>query len=277
MRNQDIHFEEDLFEVITGGLKAGDEVVVNQYDLRGVRHYRIRAAAKSPKPVYDYELLPRYLFIGAAFMTLGILVLLTRKLPDFFVRMFFWMWSLGRMRIREVGLKNVPTNGPVVLATNCQTLRSGLQLVSVTDRTTKVLLPSGYERAVGIGILRVLASRTTVIEMPPPTGSHQAWEAVRRTAQAALADGHMLAIDVEGGLDGNLQDFLAQVRRDTAAPIIPVYCGPLDPDERTPRIRVVFGQPVKPEATLTDLQAGIQKLGEWVRHNDDAAAADDAH
>jgi MFS family permease len=308
-----IELDDDLLELLTGGLTEGDRVVVSKYALRGVDHYLVRADAPadwplvgatavglgespiSPAPlaaasvlaslrgapplkaVYDYELLPRYLFIGAALMTLGILVLLTRKLPDFFVRMFFWMWSLGRVQIREVGLKNLPTNGPVVLATNAHTLRDGLELVSVTDRTTKVVLPAGYERAVGFGILRTLAPRMTVIEMPPATAPHATWDAVRRQAEAALAGGHLLAVAVEGG-DGDLQSFLTQVRRDTAAPIVPVFCGPIDPAEATPRIRVVFGQSAKADATLHDLRAEIDKLGNWVRHHDDdVAAVDEAH
>ena len=44
-----------------------------------------------------------------------------------------------------------------------------------------------------------------------------------------------------------------------------------------PRIRVVFGQPVKPGAAMGDVRAEIHKLGDWVRHNDDTAAADEAH
>lgn len=277
MSNQEVEFDQDLFEVVTGGLKKGDDVVVSEYDLRGVKHFRIRAAAKPAKTVYDYELLPRYLFIGAAAMTLGILVLLTWKLPDFFVRMFFWMWSLGRFQIREVGLKNLPTNGPVLLATNCATLTSGLQLVSVTDRTTKVVLPHGYDRAVGLGILRTLAPRTTVIEMPAagaPTGD---WDSVRAVAEAALRHGHLLAVAVDAVGNGDVQEFVDHVRRDTAAPIVPVFCGPLDPAETKQRIRVVFGQPVKPDAAMSDVRTEIHKLGDWVRQNDDAAAADEAH
>jgi MFS family permease len=278
IRNQDIEFEEDLFEIISGGLKPGDEVAVTQYDLRGVRHFRVRAANRSPKLVYDYEYLPRYLFIGAALMTLGILLLLTRKLPDFFVRTFFWLWSLGRMHIREVGLKNLPTNGPVVLATNCENLRSGLILVSVTDRTTKVLLPAGYDRAMGIGILRTLAPRTTVIEMPPATASAADWDSVRRRAEAALADGHLLAVAVDGpGVDGDLQAFVTHVRQDTQAPIVPVFCGALDPAEPRPRVRVVFGQQAKAGAGLAEVRAEIDKLGDWIRHNDDTAGAEEQH
>jgi MFS family permease len=269
-RTEDIDFDDNLFEVLSGGLKQGDPVVVSQYNLRGVRHFRIRAEGQAPKKVYDYESLPRYLFIGAALMTLGILILLTRQLPDFFLRSLFWVWSLGRFQIREVGLKNLPTDGPVVLATNCHSLRSGLQLVSVTDRTTKVVLPAGYDRRIGVGILRRLAPRTTVLEMPPSDAPPERWDQVRGRAEAALAGGQVLAVCVDGaGLDGAVQELVAELGRGSRAPIVPVYCGVLDPADATPRVRVVFGQPLKPDATLADVRTEIQKLGEWARCNED--------
>jgi MFS family permease len=264
-----IEMDDGLLELLTGGLGKGDRVIVSKYTLRGVDHYLVRAEGQPLRPVFDYEQLPRYLFIGAALMTLGILVLLTRKLPDFFVRTFFWMWSLGRFRIREVGLKNLPTIGPVVLATNCRSLQSGLQLVSVTDRTTKVLLPAGYDRAIGIGVLRALTPITTVIEMPPEAAAAADWDGVRRRAEEALAGGHLLAVAVADDGNGDLQAFLDRVRRDTAAPIVPVFCGVLDSADRTPRVRVVFGQAAKDDAALADIRAEIDRLGEWVRHHDE--------
>jgi hypothetical protein len=272
IRNEEIDFDDDLFEVLSGGLAAGKEVIVTQYELRGVRHFRIRAAGQLPKSVYDYESLPRYLFVGAALMTLGILLLLTRKLPDFFTRTFFWLYSLRRYKIREVGMNHLPTSGPVVLATNCQSLESGLQLVSVTDRTTKVLLPAGSNRKIGVGILRTLAPRTTVIEMPPAAAPPEAWERVSRQAVATLAGGHLLAIGLDGPSgDGDIEAFLAQLRRETIAPVVPVFCGPIDAAERTPRIRVVFGEPLKPDAGLADMRVEIGRLAAWVRHNGQAA------
>src|SRR5882724_2191849 len=139
-------------------------------------------------------------------------------------------------------MKHLPTRGAVVLATNCQSLESGLQLVSVTDRTTKVLLPARYDRGPGFGMLPALAARTTVIEMPASSAGPESWDRVRRQAVAALAGGHLLAIPVDGaGMDGKLEDFLAQVRRESDTPVVPVFCGPLDAIEATPRIRVCFG------------------------------------
>jgi len=269
-RNKDITFEEDLFESLSGGLRKGDPVVVSEYTLRGVHYFRIRAATQSAKDVYDYEILPRYLFIGAALMTVGILLLLTRRLPDFFVRTCFWLRSLGRYQIREVGLKNLPTTGPVVLATNCETLERGLQLVSVTDRTTKVLLPAHYDRNIGVGILRSLAPRTTVIEMPDGAASAEAWAAVRRQADEALNGGHLLAVSIDGG-DGGLETFLTQVRQATKAPLVPVFCGPIDPTEKMPHIRVVFGETTQPGASLAEVRSEIQRLAEAIRHDGEGA------
>jgi MFS family permease len=273
-----IDMEDDLLEVLTGGLQKGDDVVVSKYTMGGVDHYLVRAEGQPPKTVYDYEMLPRYLFIGAGLMTLAILFLLTRKLPGFFLRTLFWLYTLGRYKIREVGMDHLPTSGPVLLATNCQSLESGLQMVSVTDRTTKVLLPAGYDRSIGVGILRTLAPRTTVIEMPPATAPPDAWEHVHRQARATLAAGHLLAIGLDG-TDGDsaIDAFLAQMGRETAAPVVPVFCGPLDPAERTPRIRVVFGQPLKPGATLADIRVEIARIAAWVRHNGDAASSNAGH
>ena len=58
----------------------------SKYTLRGADHYKVRPADQPLKPVYDEERLPRFLFIGAACMATGILILLCRQLPDFFVR-----------------------------------------------------------------------------------------------------------------------------------------------------------------------------------------------
>src|SRR5262249_30152154 len=56
-RNKDIDFDEDLFEQLSGGLKKGDRVLVSEYTVRGVQHFRIRAAGQAAKDVYDYEIL----------------------------------------------------------------------------------------------------------------------------------------------------------------------------------------------------------------------------
>jgi hypothetical protein len=125
-------------------------------------------------------------------------------------------------------------------------------------------------------MLRSLAARTTVIEVPASTAGPESWDQVRRQAADTLAGGHLLAITVDGaGVDGELENFLAQVRRDSAAPIVPVFCGPVDAADATPRMRVCFGQPAKPGAALADLRTEIHRLGDAVRSHDDSLAADE--
>ena len=59
--------------------------MVSTYKLRGALHYKLRPADQPLKDVYDQEQLPHYLFLSAGLMTLGILYLLCRQLPDFLV------------------------------------------------------------------------------------------------------------------------------------------------------------------------------------------------
>jgi MFS family permease len=61
-------------------VSLGSQVAVTKYELSGVMHYDIRPADAPLDPDYDQRLLPRYLFIGAAGMTLLTLLVLWRPL-----------------------------------------------------------------------------------------------------------------------------------------------------------------------------------------------------
>ena len=158
-----IDTSDSLFDVFSGTLQKGDEVIIAKYQLRGRKHFVIRRAEQPLPRIYDNERLPSYLFLGAALMTVGILFLLLRKLPDFFVRMLFWMRSLFRYRIRAIGMQNLPTEGPVILATNCKDMIGCLELISATDRSTKVILIDDGGAPQGGPLLRLLARRTSLI------------------------------------------------------------------------------------------------------------------
>ena len=246
MEEELIDFDDGLFEMINPRLKIGDQVIVSRYTLRGVTHYLVRPENEPLRDIYDNERLPSFLFFGAAAMTLGILILLVRKLPDFFVRMLFWLRSLGRFRLRAVGMENLPTDGPVILATNCDRLESALQTVSATDRSTLFVLwenPQSRERA---PLLRALAKRSSLAEMSK--ADHQAWLAAHaRAKKALLHHGDLLAVTCDGHADDEVASLLADLRRDTVVPIVPVYCGAIDGGPK-PRVRVVFGK-ATPEGT----------------------------
>lgn len=262
-----ITFPDDLL-ALGASIEKGDSVIVSKYTLRGRTHYNVREVPEPLKPRYDNEGLPRYLFFGAALMTIGILVLLVRKLPDFFVRLLFWMQSLGRFRLKAVGMQHLPTSGPVLLATNCDRLENSLQLVSVTDRYTTVVLPDSANHGAG-SFLGALAQRSSLVLLSRGGGLEKAEE----RARSAFAQGNMLALGIDGPITPELEKLFDEFRG--LAPLVPVYCGPIDvAGAAKPRVRVVFGKELPQTATLNELRTEIRKLGEWIREHDDSAGLD---
>jgi MFS family permease len=264
-----------FLSIFGNGVTQGSEVIVSQYDLRGKRRYMVRPATQSMPPVFDNEVLPRYLFLGAALMTFGILVLLVRKLPDFFVRTLFWLRSLGRWKIKAVGMQHLPTKGPVLLATNADQLESGLQLVSATDRsTTFVLIENG--RAKGSGLIRSLAQASSVLTLSSGNLTPQAWNEARKHAETSLKNGNLLALTVaEGATNGEVERFVGELRKciSQSLPMVPVYCGPLDASQpgAAASVRVVFGPALASDAEVPAARRAIAELQEWIKNNDEKA------
>jgi MFS family permease len=270
-REKVIDFDDNFFDVLSGMPKEGDEVAISSYELRGRTHFLIRRADQTPSKVYDNEILPRYLFLGAALMTMAILFLLCRKLPDFFVRTLFWYQALGKFRLKAVGVQHLPTEGPVILATNSADLQRCLQLVSATDRTTKVVLVEDGTALAGGVLLRRMAERTNIIAIHPRDVA--SWTAAREEALRTLRGGHLLAVSVANEAQATgIDEFLRELQRQTNAPLLPVYCGALE----VGRVRVVFGERSAPGTadaviTINDCKKAIGQLGEWIRANDSTA------
>jgi hypothetical protein len=261
----EIEFDENLLEVFGGGVQVDSRVVVSSYTLGDVTRYRVRSELNPLKTVYDYRRLPFYLFLGAALMTLVILVSLVRKLPDFFVRTLFWLRGLGRFRLKAVGMQNLPTAGPVILATNCDRLESSLQMVSATDRSTLFVLWENPQRREKAPLLRALANRSSLVEVGK--ADHQTWLAAHGRAKKALHHGDLLAMTVDGHADDEVASLIADLRQGYHPPIVPVFCGPLD-DGAKPNVRVVFGAAVREGASLDEIRQEIRQLGDWIRQND---------
>ena len=57
-------------------VREGAAVIVTRYDLSGIAHFDVRPAAAPLEPDYDQRALPRYLFVGAATMTLATVLVL---------------------------------------------------------------------------------------------------------------------------------------------------------------------------------------------------------
>lgn len=272
---QELEVAEEGVLSLLSGLKVGDDVVVSSYELRGVVRYSLRSASADLKPVYDNEVLPRYLFLGAAFMTFGILILLRRKLPDFFTRTLFWYRSLGRFQLKAVGMQHLPTSGPVILATNCETLERGLQLVSATDRSTTLVLHENGDAAHLRGsLLGKMAKGTNLLRVDQDTPEE--WARVKEHARYVLRHGNLLGISVDGAQPpAGAGTVLKELHQEFQAPIVPVFCGAMNAAEAKPRVRVVFGEAAAPGATVEEIRGRIRHLGGWIRENDHTAGKDD--
>jgi MFS family permease len=280
-----IDVDENLIEVggtlqPAGPSKAGPQVVVSEYRLRGVEHYKVRAAGQPLKQAYDLERLPLYLFISAGVMTLGILLLLCRQLPDFFVRALLWLRSHGRYRLRVVGLANLPSDGPVILATNCDQFASCMQVVAATDRFTRFVLVEREREERPPWLLRYLARQTGLVALQARAEPREAWEKALLKAARTLHEGNIVGVTADGeGPVPEMVELLTKLRAETPAVIVPVYCGILpggDGDEGQPslirRVQVVLGPPLGADATSDEIRAAIHALSQPAKQDHPAPA-----
>lgn len=253
------------------GVQLGQEIIVSRYEIHDVTYFVVRPARTKTGdrtimvPAFNNEGLPRYLFLGAGGMTLAILLLLSWKLPDFFVRTAFWWKSLGKRQLKAINMDNLPTSGPVILASNCDHLQSSLDMVSATDRHVVMILVEKAEGRDAAPLLRTLARRSSLFEI----GSAGDWSAAHPRAVAALKSGDLLGVTVDGTMnDAHADAFLANLQKDAPAPIIPVWCGHLTPTS----VRVVFGEPTT-MTNVAELRKQIEGLKDWIHTHDGTAAA----
>jgi MFS family permease len=241
----------------------GMEVAVSKWniDRDGIPSYEIRPINEPLKDAYDQQGVPLFLFLGASVMTLGILLLLCRQLPDFFVRALLWLRSHGRHRLRVVGVNNLPSNGPVILATNCDRFESCMQVVAATDRFTRFILLEDAKEGRPAWLLRYLARRTGLIALPANTVTGEDLVKAIDRGTRTLQEGNLVGISAVGGAPAaTLGQLLEQLRGRSQAPILPVYWGQLSPH----LAQVVIGQALRPDADPEETRQRIQLLGEWV-------------
>jgi 1-acyl-sn-glycerol-3-phosphate acyltransferase len=270
-------------ELPVPGSPPGSEVVVSRYELRGVEHYLIRPTGTPLPPAYDNEGLPRYLFFGASLLTLLTLAALCLQMPDLFVRSLLWLRSQGRYRVQVRGLHNLPSDGPVILATNCGNFDDCMNVAASTDRYTRFVLPESDDGKAG-WLLRYLARRTGLIALPAAADEAARGKALEK-ATRALKAGNMVGLarlgtgaadqerflgESETSFTATLtttatatgqERFLSQLRERAAALILPAYCSPATPgDGPAGRVRVTFGTPLQGDASVAEIDRAIEAL-----------------
>jgi MFS family permease len=130
---------------IDRSVKPHDDVIVSRYHLGDVDHYVIRPAAQAEDEEYDERPLPKFLFLGAGIMTLGVLLVLWRRVRDLPRRAATLLASLIGSRYVLNGLVNVPGDGPVVLLIDTNDAKALQTLTTAVDRYVHVMEPKAAD------------------------------------------------------------------------------------------------------------------------------------
>lgn len=207
--------------------------------------------------------IPRLLFAGASVMTLGMLIMICRQLPDFFTRALLYLFSQRAYHLRVDGLHHLPQDGPVVLVTNSSRFDNCVHVISATDRYVHFYLPKveGEDETSFLRLLSRLTSTTTL-------SSDWADPVALESALATLNNGDMVGLVLESDESSReFSEFFLTLEDRCEAPIIPVWCdvhrktGPEDPEGPHRRqARIIFGDALPPHADPTGIRDSLRQL-----------------
>ena len=251
--------ETGIIDPVRTSLKPDAPVTVAVYRLAGTTHYRLRPAGEEQKPIYDRRDLPSLLFWSVAVMTLLTFFALRGQLPDLFLRTLLWFRRLGHHGLEVDGMEYLPTEGPVLLATNADNLDTCLSVLSATDRTTRFVLMETAEDKHLSWFARRLAGRDmlAIVRAPKPV----AWDEVKRKATAALAAKEVVGLPLGAAYPAEWLERLFEEADVCSAPVLPVRVeARATAHGKGRRIFLLAGEPLKRGATPEDARRAIDAL-----------------
>ena len=174
-------------------------------------------------------------------------------------------------RPKVTGLRNVPTNGAVIIASNHLSFSDSIFMPLVVPRNVTFLAKSEYFTSPGLaGFIKKLTF-IALGQVPIDRSGGKRSEAALLTGLRLLKEGHCIGIYPEGtrSPDGRLykgRTGIARLAIESGAPIIPVAMfntaeiqptGQVVPKVR--RVEMVFGEPIYFDGDSTD-QALLRNL-----------------
>jgi hypothetical protein len=214
--------------------------------------------------------IPRLLFLAGSFITLVMLVLLCWARPDFLVRTLSWFRVPGRRRLHAVGLSNVPSNGHIILATNCHGTDQWFQVLSAIDRGSRfVRQPAGHEHQSGEDTtLESLARRLRILIPAPSATSGRDWDRLVDYGAKSLEAGNLVGLALDCQSSGPQSEaLLKELESRVTSDVLPVYCG-ASPTGHTSLHRppwrpiVIVGKPLPSETGPEQIREAIRALGD---------------
>ena len=223
-------------------------------------------------------------FLGASVVLAGGTIWALRLVPDAFLRFVLLVLAHTFYRLRVVGRKNVPEEGPALLTPNHVSFADGLFLVGSIDRPIRFVVYAEYFRRPILG--RLLRSMHA-IPISGSGGPKMILQAFREAGKA-LDSGEVVCLFPEGqvtrtGVTQPFQRGLERIVKGRSAPIIPVHLdrvtsslfSPLKAGrlpERIPLpVTVSFGAPLPSDTPLYAIRRSIQELGReaWAFRKED--------
>ncbi|MFT3883116.1 MAG: hypothetical protein QM703_26130 [Gemmatales bacterium] len=122
-----------------------DYVTVSTYKIKSKStgkeqlYYYLRLADAPMPKIYDNQNLPAYLFLGGSILSLIVIWLLVRQLPDLFRRTGIWLSTLGKYTVAFENSKYLPDTGPVIMVTNGHTREQLGDIHTCCDRQVQIL------------------------------------------------------------------------------------------------------------------------------------------
>lgn len=187
-----------------GKVEPPIQVKLTTYKIAGVatEHVYVRLDGEDTPATFDNRELPRYLFVGAGIMTLGVLFLLWWLLPDILSRSLWVLRSLGKSRLQVHGIHHLPGHGGVVLVFRNDLPGNAEQVTVASDRRVYLI---SYSDPKHLARTAALLRRGDVVGIPLAANG--------QTADTVL-------------------QHLATSGTDTI--VVPVYCDPNEANFGTP-------------------------------------------
>ncbi|MFP6763015.1 MAG: MFS transporter [Planctomycetaceae bacterium] len=221
---------------------------------------------------------PGHIFFLAGLITLPVIVLSFRILPQQTIRFCVWCLSLLIYRIKVIGRENIPEKGGAILVANHVSWLDGILLVIVSDRPIRMIAYSDYVDVPG---LRGWLCRTFgVIPINASDGPRALIKSLKTAKQAAI-DGELVCIFAEGAITrtGQLQPFqrgIMWIANGARVPVIPAYLDELwgsifsfsagrffwKLPKRWPYpITILFGNPLHNADDVNEVRQAVERLG----------------
>lgn len=188
------------------------------------------------------------------------------NLPYGALRAFLTPFLMILFRPKVKGLRNVPINGPVIIASNHLSFSDSIFMPLVVPRKVTFLAKSEYFTSPGPkGLLKKLTF-IALGQVPVDRSGGRRSEAALITGLKVLAQGECLGIYPEGtrSPDGRLykgRTGIARLAIESGAPIIPVAMFNTDKIQprgkiipKIMRVKMIFGEPIYFRGDSTDLE-----------------------